>query len=85
MFLKPPQSGQMPGKATKTCAKGIGTKKRKRSEEEQRELDREYERTGRKRKFLSHWPERWPWLGHDPEKNIVFCKLCRSMPELADK
>ena len=83
--LSAPKPGQKPGKPTKVQAKGIGTKKRKMTEEELKENDDFYEKHKRKRGFVATWPQEWPWLGYDEDKIEVYCKICRAYPSYADK
>ena len=75
MFLKPPVTGQAPGKKQ-------SSNKRK-SPEELKESEREYEKK-RERKFQPHRLDRWSWLQYD-DINKAFCRLCTSMPTYADK
>lgn len=41
------------------------------------EQDRQYDSTKRIRTYQKSWEETYPWLSHDPENNIMMCKLCR--------
>ena len=32
----------------------------------------------KKRKFQQRWLGDYPWLYHDPERNLMYCQLCRN-------
>ena len=35
-----------------------------------------------KRKFQTKWMEKWPWVRHNPEEDVMFCATCREVPTL---
>lgn len=37
------------------------------------------------RKFQEAWKKEFPWVEHDPEKDIMYCTLCRAYPNIADR
>lgn len=79
-FLKPPTLGQKPGSKSKsidTVSPAVRAEKKKAA-------DASYDQHKRARKtWQDSWPERWNWLERDDDQ--VFCKICRSMPDYADK
>jgi len=48
-------------------------------------LKHDYEKTNRSRGFVPHWKVEFPFVDHDPDKDQMFCVVCREYPNIADK
>ena len=46
--------------------------------------DKSYDSTERKRKFIPHWHNLFPWLEYNSDEEITFYVTCRKLPLHAD-
>ena len=46
--------------------------------------DKSYDSTERKRKFIPHWRDLFPWVEYNSDEGIMFCVTCRKLPLHAD-
>ena len=53
--------------------------------DERKEKKKQYEATGRTRKFLPRWMTEFPWLRYDDAKNKMFCAVCQEHHDVAFK
>ena len=74
MFLKPPTTGQCPGKTTKRIRPEEG--------EEDLSAKKKYE-IEKRWQFQPKWLSAFPWLGYDG--GVMFCSVCRDFPDNANK
>ena len=58
--------------------------KRKLTSDEKLERNREYDKAKRVRTFQTWWKTDFPWVMHDTQNGVMYCKDCRAKPSRAD-
>lgn len=75
-FFKRKNDGQGPA-PKKTRVETTASKKKA-------AYNKTYEKQRPTRKFLESWKADFPWVEQDLEKDIMYCKLCRKYPSIAE-
>ena len=78
-YFSKASSSSSTGGSTSSSSTRADTSKELRARQKQQALERsrKYEENRKPRTFRPEWGKTYPWIQHDEEKQVLFCKICR--------